>query len=208
MRDDFLTAARSAAGLLREPQVAAAWSRPSALPEFSVGGLAAHLAYQVLALPDMFAAPTPTEPTITLLEHYARSAWVGADLDADINVRIRSAGEASAEDGPAALVTRLDAAVEEVATALVTMPNRPVRLPLWGPWSMLVDDYLVSRMMEIAVHSDDLAVSVGLPTPQLPAGVLDPVLDLLVRLSTRRHGQAAVLRALSRAERASGITAF
>lgn len=209
MRDDFLTAARSAADLLRDPAVAAAWSRPSALPEFSVGGLAAHLGYQVLALPDMFAAPTPTEPTIPLLEHYARSAWVGAELDAEINVRIRSAGEASAEDGAAALVTRVDAAIEEVAAALATMANRPVRLSLWGPWSLLVDDYLVTRMMEIAVHSDDLAVSVDLPTPELPSAVTEPVFALLTALSVRRHGQTAVLRALSRAERAPGsVTAF
>jgi hypothetical protein len=65
-----------------------------------------------------------------------------------------------------------------------------------------LDDFLVTRMMEIAVHSDDLAVSTGVPTPELPAEVLEPVLALLTGLAVRRHGQPAVLRALSRAERA------
>jgi len=208
MRDDFLTAARSAADLLRDPAVAAAWSQPSALPEFSVGGLAAHLAYPVTALPDMFAAPEPSEPTIPVLEHYARAAWVGAELDADINVRIREGGEATAAQGPEALVAQLDAAVEQLAEVLPTMANRPVRLSLWGPWSLLVDDYLLTRMMELTVHSDDLAVSVSVPTPELPPTVTEPVIALLTALSVRRNGPTAVLRALSRAERATGITAF
>lgn len=208
MRDDFLAAARSAADLLRDSRVAAAWPRPSALPEFSVGGLAAHLAYQVTALPDMFAAPEPTEPTIPVLEHYARVAWVGAELDAETNVRIREGGESTAAQGPAAVVAQLEAAIEKLTDILPAMANRPVRLPLWGPWSLLVDDYLLTRMMELTVHSDDLAVSVSVPTPELPPTVTEPVLALLTALSVRRHGPTSVLRALSRSERASGIAAF
>jgi len=78
-----------------------------------------------------------------------------------------------------------------------------------GPWSLTLDDFLVTRMMEITVHSDDLAASVGIPTPELAESVTAPVLDLLVRLSVRRHGQTAVVRALSRAERApTTISAF
>jgi hypothetical protein len=43
----------------------------------------------------------------------------------------------------------------------------------------------------------------------LPDGVLGPVLSLLTRLAVRRHGQSAVLAALTRAERApAAINAF
>jgi hypothetical protein len=64
-------------------------------------------------------------------------------------------------------------------------------------------------MMEIAVHSDDLAQSVGLPTPLFPADVADAVVVLLARLAARRHGAPAVIRAFSRAERApERLTAF
>ncbi len=45
--DGYLEAARSVAGLLADPAVAAAWDEPSALAEFSVHGLAGHLALQV-----------------------------------------------------------------------------------------------------------------------------------------------------------------
>jgi hypothetical protein len=39
-REDFLSTARSATELLREPAVAAAWGEPSALAAFSVAGRA------------------------------------------------------------------------------------------------------------------------------------------------------------------------
>jgi hypothetical protein len=201
-RDDFLSTARSAADLLRDPVVAAAWSMPSALPEFSVGGLAGHLAYQVLAVPKALREPVPEEQTISLLEHYGRVEWIGAALDDDINVRIRRGGEEAATEGPAALAARVDAAIEELADGLASAADRPVRMPLWGSWSLLLDDLLITRMMELAVHSDDLAVSVGIATPELSNSAVDTVVDLLSRLAVRRHGPTAVLRALSRAERA------
>ncbi|MEZ0074673.1 maleylpyruvate isomerase N-terminal domain-containing protein [Planotetraspora sp. GP83] len=209
IRDDFLITARSAANLLREPAVAAAWSEPSALPEFSVGGLAAHLAYQVLAVRQALAEPPPQEQTITLLEHYGRVEWVGADLDDEINVRIRNGGEELAAEGPAALAAHVDSAIKELTDGLASAAERPVRVPLWGPWSLTLDDLLITRMMEIAVHSDDLAVSVGIATPAFPQGAVETVIDLLSRLAVRRHGPTAVLRALSRAERAPAtIAAF
>ncbi|MFI6296180.1 maleylpyruvate isomerase N-terminal domain-containing protein [Nonomuraea sp. NPDC050790] len=209
VRDDFLAAARSAAGLLRAPEVAAAWPGPSALAGFSVSGLAGHLAYQVLGVRQALAAPVPEEETVTLLGHYERVEWIGSAHEDPVNVRIRDGGEQVAADGPQALVAALDAAVAELAGTLATLPERAVRIPLWGPWSLSLSDFLVTRMMELAVHSDDLAVSVGVPTPVLPDEVMETVLDLLARLAVRRHGQVGVLRALSRAERAPGsIAAF
>jgi hypothetical protein len=207
--DDFLAAARAAAALLHSPAVSAAWERPSALPEFRVSGLAGHLAYQVLALPEALAGPVPDEPVIPLLGHYDRAAWVGAPLDADINVGLREGGERLAADGPEALADRVDAAVAGLAAVLPAVGDRPVRMPVWGPWSLMLHDLLTTRLMELAVHADDLAVSVGLPTPELPASAVETVVDLLSRLAVRRHGPVAVLRALSRAERApSSIVAF
>jgi hypothetical protein len=64
-------------------------------------------------------------------------------------------------------------------------------------------------VMEIVVHSDDLAASIDVEPPQLPQAVLGPVLALLVGVSLQRHGQAAVVRALSRSERApASVSAF
>jgi uncharacterized protein (TIGR03083 family) len=208
-RDDFLSTARSAADLMREPAVAAAWSSPSALQEFSVGGLAGHLAYQILAVPQALTGPVPQEQTISLLEHYGRVQWIGAGIDDEINVRIRRGGEEAAAEGPAALAARVDSALDELTESLASTADRPVRIPLWGPWSLMLDDLLITRMMELAVHSDDLAVSVGIATPALPPHAVDTVIDLLSRLAVRRHGPTAILRALSRSERAPAtIAAF
>lgn len=209
VRDEYLAVAWSAAGLLRDPAVEAAWEKPSALAEFSVRGLAGHLAYQVLIVPQVLSQPRPQEQTIALLEHYGRVRWIGAPLDDEFNVGIRRGGEAEAAGGPAALAARVEAAVEELAASLPGQVERAVRIPLWGPWSLSLDDMLVTRMMELVVHSDDLAVSVGVATPELPPGAVETVIDLLSRLAVRRHGATAVLRALSRAERApASIAAF
>jgi mycothiol maleylpyruvate isomerase-like protein len=207
IRDDFLAAARAAAGLVREPAVAAAWGEPSALPKLGVSGLAGHLAHQVLAVPVVLATPTPGEPAVSLLEHYRRSEWIGADLDAGINVGIRNRGEETAAGGPVELAARVDSTIEELTGDLAAVADRPVRLAHWGPWSLTLDDFLVTRVLELAVHSDDLAVSVGVRTPELPAGAVHTVIDLLSRLSVDRHGPSSVLRAFSRAERAPATVA-
>jgi hypothetical protein len=47
-------------------------------------------------------------------------------------------------------------------------------------------------MMEVVVHSDDLAHSVNVPTPSFPPEVEEPVLSLLTQLAVRRHGFVAV----------------
>jgi hypothetical protein len=63
--------------------------------------------------------------------------------------------------------------------------------------------------METVVHADDLAVSVGLTTPEFPEPVVHAVLGLLSAVAVDRHGQSAVVRALSRPQRAPGsVSAF
>jgi hypothetical protein len=209
IRTAYLTAAHSAVTLLADPAVAKQWDVPSALAEFRVGGLAGHLAFQILAVPAVLAEPVPAGEPIGLLDHYARGTWLGAPVDDEVNVGIRRSGERVAADGSEALLAQVRVAVDELAAALPREPGGRVVHFARGPWSLALEDYLTTRLMELAVHSDDLAVSVGVPTPELPADVLDPVLSLLARLAVRRHGQPAVLRALSRAERApASVTAF
>ena len=209
IRQAYLVAAGSAVYVLDDPAVAAAWQKPSALTDFSVGGLAAHLAAQVLFVPATLAKPRPDGDPVGLLGHYERVAWIGADLDAEVNVNIRSGSEDASTDGAATVVAQTQAAVRDLTGLLAAEPDDRRVSPPAGPWVLTLDDFLVTRMMEIVVHSDDLAHSVGIPMPEFPAPVLDPVLDLLTRLAVRRHGTVPVLRALTRAERApASITAF
>lgn len=208
-REAFAAAAASAAALLRDPAVAASWDSASVLEEFSVAGLAGHLARQVLAVPRVLDQPVPPDQPVSLADHYARVSWIGAALDDDANAEIRRGGEDEAAGGAASLAAVTEAAVETLRATLPAEPAGRLVRPSWVSWTLTLDDFLITRMMEIAVHSDDLALSVGVAAPWLPPTVLDPVLDLLTRLAVRRHGPTAVLRALSRSERAPAtISAF
>lgn len=206
-KENYLSAAVVATKLLHHPAVAAAWQAPSALEKMSVGALAAHLSRQIVLIPGIVAAAIPDDEPLGLLDHYSRVQWRGADLDDEVNRSIRETGQATAEPGPAAIAAEAQAAAVELPQVLAgEADGRAVRLP-WTGWALTLEDFLVTRTMEIVVHSDDLAVSVGIPTPEFPAGSVEAVVDLLTRLSIQRHGPMALVRALSRAERAPATIA-
>ncbi len=204
IRRAYLDAATVAVGLLAEPAVAASWEQPSALPRMTVGGLAAHLALQITRVPGELDAAVQHSP-IELIDHYGRSTWVGADINNESNTGIRRLADDTAAPGPAAVLAR---AGEELDRLRDRLPGEPGdRLVHRPAWALSLDDVLVTRLLEITVHCDDLAVSVGVPTPELPGPAVQQVLDLLVQLAVRRHGTTAVLRTLSRAERAPATIA-
>ncbi|MCK9899062.1 hypothetical protein CC117_02495 [Parafrankia colletiae] len=207
-RELFLDVAASASALLRDPAVAASWEADSALAHFRVSGLAGHLGWQITIVPVLLNESPPGGKPVSLFEHYTTQAvWIGAPLDTDLNRGIRQLGDGAAVDGPTALADRVDSAIRDLSGRLATEP--PGRLVSLASMVLTLDDFLATRILEIAVHSDDLAVSVDVPTPALPAPATDAVLALLTRLAAHRHGPTAVLRAFSRAERApTTITAI
>jgi hypothetical protein len=208
-RDRFLVAARIAGDLALQPEVSARWAAESACAGMTVGGLAHHLVSQLDNTVRLLGAGVSDQPPIALTEHYARAAWVRGGLDNEANVGIRESSDAQAAGGPGALPALVTNRLEELPGVLESASgNDPVLIP-WQGWSLTVRDFLVTRMMEMVVHSDDLAASVDRATPEFPDEVVAPVLDLLTALSLGRHGQTAVLRALSRPQRApDSISAF
>ena len=61
--------------------------------------------------------------------------------------------------------------------------------------------YLTTRVVELVVHGDDLASSVGLDwQPSFEAGAL--AIGLLVQIASEQNGAVEVLRVLARSERA------
>ena len=88
-RDDaFLVAADAALALVGRPEVAAAWSAPSALPRLSVGGLAVHLGNQVVRAAQLLPQDAGDLPVLADAdEHYARSAWPTAPPEDPVNDR-------------------------------------------------------------------------------------------------------------------------
>ena len=76
----------------------------------------------------------------------------------------------------------------------------------YAPWqgcAVPTDDFLVLRLMEIVVHADDLACSVGIATRRSARRCSSPCSLFSLRW-LRRRGRDAVLRALSLHERSVG----
>jgi hypothetical protein len=180
---------------------------PSALPKMSVGALACHLGRQVVRCAELLERSTDVPPLECVDAHYHRAAWV-TSASPDDPANDRSTDDAEAVLGAAALGDRAGEALERVRRLLTAGAARAVVPIPWQGWSLCRDDFLLTRMLEIVVHADDLALSVGVRTPDFPAEVFEPVRDLLVRLAVRRHGQSAVISALARSERAQIISAF
>ena len=201
VREVYLESAAATTTFLGHPAVAGCWEAPSALARLRVGALAAHLASQLTQVPPVLDAPVAHE-RVSLAEHFARSDWTDGDIDSPVNTYIRRIATEEAAAGPAAVVAAAGAALAELRRRLPAEPaERVIQLP-WGPWALSLDDYLTTRLLELAVHCDDLAASIGADPPALPPGGLDAVIGVLCRMATRRHGPAALIRALSRAERA------
>ncbi|HEX2132395.1 MAG TPA: maleylpyruvate isomerase N-terminal domain-containing protein [Actinophytocola sp.] len=203
----FLDGAAVGTNLLRVEPVNHRWAEPSALPDMSVGALACHLVRQVSRAAELLVTPSTLPVLASVDEHYARAAWVTASSPDD-PANDRTTDDAEAALGHDRMLERLDADLAS-ATRCLRLGEAQEIVPVpWQGWSLRRDDFLHTRLLEIVVHSTDLAVSLALPTPEFPDTAFAPVRDLLARLAVHRHGQAAVVNALTRRERAQNISAF
>jgi len=194
--------------LVSAPGVAAGWGRESALPGMTVGGLVRHLVSQPeCAVEFLHAVPPANAETVSLVDYYARVDWLHAPLDAAENTSIRDGFNELARPGQGASLDILNQARADLPRAIAAA-GPTVYVP-WQDCALNLDDFLVCRLLELVVHADDLAASLGCRTPQFEDAVRDPVVALLAVLSVRRRGQDAVVRALARTERATGsVSAF
>lgn len=204
IRKQYLTAAETALDLLGASAVAAAWTEASALEGFTVGGLAAHLASQITSGAGALDADFSGKEVVGVLDHYDRAAWLGSDIGGDCNTAIRERGNDEAGAGIDAVVTDAGSALKVLHGRLPGLGDDAVGGTSRWPYAMGFDDFLVTRIMELVVHADDLAVSVGIDTPEFDADAFDTAMWILTGLAAARHGQPALVRALARAERASG----
>ena len=209
LTDAVLGSARAVRDLALSESVRERWTEESACAGMTVGGLAHHLAGQAAALVRLLPGTPDDADLIPVREHYRRAAWANSSLDDEVNVSIREGADEQARDGYDALAERLDGDLAALPAALGQVSDdRPVLIP-WQGWSLTAHDLAVTRLMEMVVHADDLAASVDVPTPEFPEEAVRVVLDLLAQVAVDRHGQAAVVRALSRPQRApASVSAF
>jgi uncharacterized protein (TIGR03083 family) len=183
--------------LLASPELAARWDEESALRDFTVRGLAGHLVRAGEVVLEYLAREEPHEAPVQAPDYYVS---VIARRSDDDDREVRSRGEANALGGPAGLSAKHARAVARLERALDEEPEgRVVRV--FGGLVMRLDDYLATRLVEVLVHADDLAASLGLEPPPLERGAADVAIDHLVAVARRAHGDRAVLLALTRRER-------
>jgi uncharacterized protein (TIGR03083 family) len=202
VRGAFLDTSEVSRALLHSPEVQAKWDEPSALERWDLRGLAGHLVRGTTSVEYYLDQdPAPEGRVLTASEYYSTVVGDTVDIDSDLNRAIRERGDKMAAEGYAALMERFDSSVERLRARLEAEPSdRKVRV--LNDLVLLLDEYLVTRLIELTVHIDDVAVSAGLPTPEMPPAALDLAFGCLIGVARHRHGDIAVLRGLTRRERA------
>lgn len=200
----FLDAADCAAALLGDPAVAEAWGRPSALVGFTVGGLAGHIYGGVRRLEVGLDEALPDAPrTVGVVEFYGiNRVHSPDDLDTGLHPLLRDDGERRAEWGPAVVHERLAEVVERLRDRLPDEPlDRPIPVIQVPDGVTPLSVYLATRIVELVVHTDDLAVSLDIPAPEIPATATEFAVATLLELVRARSGDLALIHAFARAER-------
>lgn len=198
VRHVYLETCAASLELLGHFGLARAWDAESVLPQFRVSGLAGHLARSTLQVESFLDAAEPLDAPIDAVEYYARLEGVH-DRDSELNVGVRARGEDVAARGPAALVAEVDATLARLRRRLPIEPD--VRQVSAFGRTLRLDEYLRTRLVELTVHIDDLARSIGAEPPTVPADAYGEAITVLVGVGRRKHGDLAVLRALTRRER-------
>jgi uncharacterized protein (TIGR03083 family) len=161
-------------------------AKPSGLPGWDVRTLLAHIAGQIDAVPRLLAEPAPivTRPE-TDLNHWAVSTAGIADKLDEMTRR----DALSVADQVAAIV----AAAEELDAVLETAIREDLLLPhRFGAMRAL--DFTVTRVVELVVHSDDLARATGIPVRLDRQALATTVRVLADALAAKAPGASTELR--------------
>lgn len=200
IRKTYLECCEIALDLLKRDEVKQTWAHPSALREWTVGGLAGHLARALTTVKEYLGAElAPTGEARSAAAYYSAAVDTD-DLDSELHRGIRQRGEQMASMGYKTLLELEKTVLDELRTTL-NEESDSRRVRAHKGIVLFLDDYLITRLVELSVHMDDLALSAGVPTPPLPHAALDIAIDALVSTARHRHGDLAVLRALTRRER-------
>lgn len=165
------------------------WAAPSGLPGWDVRLLVVHIVRQVAALRMILAEdPAPFGTKVIGLDTWARStAGIADELDASTRVAAERAAT------PADVLAALDAEAELLPDlrAAALRADRLTARPFGG---MRALDFTVTRLVELVVHSDDLARATGVDVP-LDRQALAAVVRLLAdALAAKAPGNSVEVR--------------
>ncbi|MFK8024384.1 MAG: maleylpyruvate isomerase N-terminal domain-containing protein, partial [Ilumatobacter sp.] len=191
-------AVEAAAELMARPSVGVAWNEPSALDGMTVGGLAAHLVRAAGAtLAYLDRTPVDTEPDGDLLTPVT---YFRAAVEAPIHEQIKQVSADESAIGHEATATKCSVLAAELGRRLEAEPADRLVGALGGRM-LTLDDFCRTRLIEVLLHVDDLAVSVGEERPETHASGTAIVIDIVGNIARDVHGDWTVLYALARSER-------
>jgi hypothetical protein len=199
IRSAYLDAATAAVDLLGRRELGDKWNDDSVLPEFTIRGLSGHLARSVLQVEWFLDMPEPDADPVTAVQYYAELVGVD-DVDSELNTGIRDRGEETAAGGWARLYLDTSNVLDRLRTRLPDVPAE--RKVLAFGRSLAIDEYLKTRLIELTVHLDDLALSLDDESFTLPESATTFAIAVLVGVARARNGDLEILRALTRRERA------
>jgi hypothetical protein len=125
-------------------------------------------------------------------------------FDDELPRALRDMGERSAKHGPAETARRFRDSLPQLRSRLAASAlDRLLDMRPALPWAIRLDDRVRLMIIELVVHGDDLAVSIGRDGAALPESAVAVTIGALMMAARFRHGDEAVIRALSRQERSS-----
>ncbi|WP_180685830.1 maleylpyruvate isomerase N-terminal domain-containing protein [Streptomyces gossypiisoli] len=155
---------------------AAEWSLPTRCVPWNVSDLLAHIRVAIARLPSMLAAPAPPRAEVSAVEYYRPDDRFAPDTNA---ARIALAQDhAATQLNGAALADDFNATWQQVDRLCRSEPEGRVVRTRHGD-AMLLSEFLLTRVVEVAVHGLDLADALG-REPWLTPSAADLVQDLLL----------------------------
>ncbi|MDA1360142.1 maleylpyruvate isomerase N-terminal domain-containing protein [Glycomyces luteolus] len=144
------------------------WTAPTRCTPWDAAALAAHITMTLARLCPMLDAPEPPEAAVDAAGYYRPDERFSPDVN---EIRIDSAAEAAAAGGPA-VAARFHATRRTLERCANEAPGRRVTTRHGDP--MTLEDFLTTRVVEVAVHGIDLADALDRPrwtTPEAAAHV-------------------------------------
>lgn len=198
IRGLVVEAVEVSAELMAGQSVAEKWNAPSALDGMTVGALAAHLVRAAGAtLAYLDRTPIDREPEDALLTPVT---YFHAALDSPIHDQIKDVSASEAEIGHQATAEKCYQLAVDLKARLEAEPEDRLVGALGGRL-LTLDDFCRTRLIEVLLHLDDLAVSTDQPRPETDPLGPAIVIDILMGIARNHHGDWSVLHALSRSER-------
>jgi uncharacterized protein (TIGR03083 family) len=158
------------------------WASPTRCEPWTAAELLAHITGTVSRLEWMLEAPPPSAAAVTAAGYYRPDARFASDAVAD---RIAE-GVAAAKDGGPAVAAAFDTTWRAVADRCHGEDPERLVTTRYGD-AMTLEDYLTTRVVEVAVHGIDLADAVNRArwtTPKSTRLIVDLLLDQPDALAT------------------------